>query len=102
MTFKSLSFITLAAAAFLSAAPASAATQSDITTCRAAITAQSNINMEDYRLRFKKEKGNRNRTISLQAISTNGAPGFTFDCYINRGQVPTVKLDQAIKLAKSE
>lgn len=100
MTFKTLTIITLTSIASLLPMSALAASQSDVQTCREAITAQSNIDMSAYRLRFKNEKGFRNRTLSFKALSTKGASGFTFECHINRGVTPFVKLDQTVQFAK--
>lgn len=100
MTFKSLSILTFMTATLVAAIPASAASQSDVTTCRAAITSQSNVDMNQYRLRFMHETGVRNRTLYMKALSTSGAPSFTFECYINRDQTPTVKLSEKTRFAK--
>ena len=65
-------FLTLATSALFISAPASAGIQDDVQSCRAAMTSQSNIDMNTYRLRFEKKKGYRTRTIQLKAIPTNG------------------------------
>lgn len=100
MTFKTAAIITLTTIAGLMPVSALAASQSDVQTCREAITAQSNIDMSAYRLRFENETGKRNRTLSFKALSSKGAPSFTFECHINRAAPAFVKLDQNVQFAK--
>ena len=73
--------------ALLSIMPASAATQGDIQTCRAAMTASSHINMKDYRLRFERSEGLRMETIYIKAIPRKDGKAFRFTCTLNRNLV---------------
>ena len=93
---------TIAAIAITAAAgtPAFAASQSDVELCRSAMVAQSNINMDDYRLRFEGQKNFRARTIFLKAISKSGGQSFEFECYIKRNQVTALKFDNILLAAK--
>lgn len=99
-TFKTLSIATVITLLTFSAMPASAATsQEDVQACRIAMTSQSNIDMNDYRLRFERSKGYRVRTVYLKAISKSGGESFQFECHMKRETVTALKTDNTVMLA---
>jgi len=83
--------------------PALAGTQDDVAACRAAMDRQSNIDMDDYRLRFEKQKGFRVRTVHIKAIPLKKSYGktFTFTCELNRDQVTALNTNTATLFAKN-
>ncbi len=96
MTYAKPILTIAAITASLVALPASATTQDDVQTCRAAFTAQSNINMSDYRLRFVRQDGvtsSKSRTIYIRAIGTNGKFSFQFSCQLNKTKVIALRQD---------
>ena len=86
----------------LTSTPAFAATKSDVKACRAAATDQNPKILEGYRLRFKKEKGVKTRTISFEAIPNRVAAGkrFKLTCRLNQTQtVLAVNTNKKIQFA---
>jgi len=82
-------------------APASAGTQADVQSCRAAMTSHSNIDMSAYRLRFERKKGYRKQTLYLKAIPKKGGESFRFTCHFNRRSVVALNgVQDTIKFAK--
>jgi len=99
--FRALSIIL---ALGVMSAPALAGTQSDIQTCRTAITEQGTFDISEHRLRFVSKKGNRTRTIKLKAIPIKDGERFTVTCKIDRknlvlaiNDIPTAKLASTAK-----
>ena len=92
-----------ASVAILGAAPAAAGvTQSDISTCRAIYVQQNPGVLEDYRLRFKKARGVKYKTLYLEAIPNKSSAGERFDLtckMVRRDGVVAVTIDPQIKLA---
>ena len=64
--------------------------QNDIQSCRAAMTASSHINMQDYRLRFERSEGIRVETLFIKAIPRKSGQAFHFTCILNRDHVVAV------------
>ena len=103
MTNKTLIILTIIAASFLGSSLASAGTQDDIGKCRAAFSTQTNIDMSDYRLRFKRQDGissSRARTLFLKAISFTGNPSFEFSCSLDKNTVVAIN-EQSVVLYAS-
>ncbi len=82
---KTLTTAALIAGTF-TAAPAFASPQDDVAACRAEITAQNPDMLDGYRLRFKSSKGNKDRTLSLEAIPNKKSAGerFKLTCRLNK------------------
>lgn len=102
MTYKTLAIIALTTASLLGAVPAIAGTQDDVKTCRAAFSAQTNIDMSDYRLRFKRQDGvssSRARTLYLKAIGMNGKTSFEFSCSLDKNTVVAINEQTIIRYA---
>ena len=90
--------------ALLGAAPAAAVSQSDISTCRAIYVQHNPGVLEDYRLRFKKARGIKYKTIYLEAIPNKSSAGerFNLTCkMVRRDGVVAVTIDSHVKLAKA-
>jgi hypothetical protein len=49
-----------------------AASNGDVEKCRAAFSEQGEMNMDDYRLRFERQDGQRTKTIHFKAIPHDG------------------------------
>jgi len=66
--------------------PAFAATQNDVAACRAAVTEKAPNLLDGYRLRFKSEKGYKNRVMSFEAIPNKPSAGerFKLTCKLNQ------------------
>ena len=68
-----------------------AGTQDNISSCRAALTEQGQLNMDDYRLRFQSKKGSSKVTLNLLAIPTSAdAEKVKVTCVVKRGKVLSV------------
>lgn len=97
---------TLLIASFtLAATPAFAASQTDVSACRAATVKQSPGLLDGYRLRFKKEKGYQNRVISFEAIPNKASAGerFKLTCRLNHKRtVLAVNTNKEIKYAQKK
>ena len=91
--------LTLAA---LIAVPAQAAThQDDVQSCRAAMTDRNDINMSDYRLRFKYAQGNsQGRTIYMIAIPTKKGVRFNVSCTLDKNTVIALNTDRKTRFAQ--
>ena len=103
MTNKTLITLTIIAASLLGSTLANAGTQDDISKCRTAFGTQTNIDMSDYRLRFKRQDGvtsTRARTLYLKAISFSGNASFEFSCSLDKNTVVAVN-EQAVVLYAS-
>ncbi len=92
MLKSSIAAIAISSIALLSTAPAFAGTQEDVRTCRAALTEDGRLNMENYRLGFEGKKGSRVRTLTLEAISSDDAPNYEVKCTIERSAVTNLEL----------
>lgn len=92
-------FKTAASLAFISclmiAAPATAGTQSDIQTCRDAITAQGTYDISAHRLKFISKKDGRVRRLTLKAVPNKGGESFMVTCRINRKNLVVAINDKA-------
>ncbi len=84
MTFKSAAILALTSSLMVISAPAMAGTQSDIQTCREAVSAQGKMDISDHRLKFISKKGNKTRSLKLRAIPKKGGESFVFTCQLNR------------------
>lgn len=71
----------------MSATPAFAVSQKDIQKCRTAINQEASVDMNDYRLRFLKERGGRNRTLTFKAIAKGEGESFKVGCDMKRSKV---------------
>lgn len=91
--FKTVLVSAVAASAFM-AAPAHAASKTDVENCRAAFAQEGNVNIEEYRLRFKRETGKRTRTIHFKAIPRAGGDAVELTCTIKRSKVLAVNSGQ--------
>lgn len=103
MTYKSIIAACAVSAACLMAVPAHAVTQKDVSACRAAAESKSYINLDGHRLRFKSEKGGKNRTLEFEAIPNSGnktANRFKLSCTLERKIVIALKTDSQVKYAK--
>jgi len=82
---KTISAVTITALTFISA-PAFAASQDDVAACRAAFTTMAPSTLDGYRLRFKSEKGYKNRVVSFEAIPNKPSTGerFKLTCRLNQ------------------
>jgi len=69
--------------------PVFAASQSDVTACRAAIIEKTPNLLEGYRLRFKDENGYKNRVMSFEAIPNKPSAGerFKLTCKLNQKNI---------------
>ncbi|MCI5048117.1 MAG: hypothetical protein MRY59_11490 [Aquisalinus sp.] len=94
MLKSSIAAIALSSITILSAAPAFAGTQDDVRTCRAALAEDGRLNMDNYRLDFEGKKGNRVRTLTLEAISSDDAPNYEVKCTIERSAVTKLELTE--------
>lgn len=102
MTYTKPTLIAVALAASLFVLPATASTQDDVQTCRAAIATQSNIDMSTYRLRFERVDGitsSKARTIYLKAVNTDSQQSFTFSCTLNKNNVAALSTTDIIRYA---
>ena len=87
----------------LFSASASAGTQKDIQSCRAAITAQGTYDISQHRLRYLSHKGNRTRIVKLEAIPYKSGERFKLTCQLDRKNKVVAINDQAFtKLAVTE
>ncbi len=85
-----------AIAAFAVSAPAFAqSTQDSIKSCRAALTSEKLLDMDNYRLKFKSSKGNRTKTLMLEAVPHDGGERVNVICKVSRGGKVEVSLPQA-------
>ena len=89
-------FVTsLILAGTMSATPAFAVSQKDIQKCRTAINQDASVDMNDYRLRFLKERGGRNRTLTFKAIAKGDGDSFKVGCDIKRSKVVATNFETA-------
>lgn len=77
------------------ALPATAGTQDDIEDCRAALTEQGTLNMDEYRLSFEKKKGNSNRVLTLEAIPNAGGEKYVVTCTFKKNKIEAVSAEAA-------
>ncbi|MCI5045147.1 MAG: hypothetical protein MRY72_10655 [Aquisalinus sp.] len=94
MLKSSIAAIAISSIAVLSTAPAFAGTQEDVSTCRAALAEDGRLNMDNYRLGFEGKKGNRVRTLTLEAVSSNNSPNYKVKCTIERSSVTNLELTE--------
>ncbi len=94
MLKSSLAAIAVSSIAVLSAAPAFAGTQDDVRACRAALTEEGRLNMDNYRLGFENKKGTRVRTLTLEAISSDDSQNYEVKCTIERSGVTNLELTE--------
>ncbi len=96
---------TIAGLVLLSAsAQAHAVTQSDVKECRTVLSAQTDINMDNYRLRFEKEQGVRKRVLTFTVIphsKKRGETRFEVSCAFNSKEVVAIYQDQTTLYAKN-
>jgi hypothetical protein len=84
----------LSACALLAVAvPAHAGTQEDIQTCRDALTVKGEIDMAEYRLSFKKKKGNSTRTLTMEAIPNGEGQKYLVSCTLSKSAVTEISLE---------
>lgn len=88
--------------AALIAVPAQAAThQDDVQSCRAAMADRNDVDMNDYRLRFKYAQGNsQGRTIYMIAIPTKKGTRFNVSCTLDKNTVIALNTDRKIRFAQ--
>ena len=94
---------TLTAFSLASALPAQAATsQEDVQTFRMAMTEKGDVNMDNYRLRFKYVKGNnQGRTVYLKVIpNSKQGSAFYVGCELNKNQVVALNSSNLVRFAK--
>ena len=87
----------LLTATFLAAAPHAASAssiQEDIEACGAVAVETGLIEADGTSLRFVSDEGNRNRTLTLKAITGDAEP-VTLDCKMKRRKVEEVVLADA-------
>lgn len=75
------------ASAALIATPAMAASNKDVQTCRTAFVEKGELNMDDYRLRYERQDGQRTKTIHFSAIPHDGGETLNVSCTIRRTKV---------------
>lgn len=81
---------------------ATAASQSDIQSCRAAIVDQGLYDISKHRLRYVSQKGNRTRTLKLVAIPNGDGDRFELTCRLNfKNKVVAINDHALTKLVKS-
>jgi hypothetical protein len=92
-----------AATAFI-ATPAMAASNGDVEKCRAAFSEQGEMNMDDYRLRFERQDGQRTKTIHFKAIPHDGGEALDVTCTLRRTKVLSVNAGngEVTLMAKNE
>ena len=80
---------------------ASAVSQSDIQSCRAAVIEQGLHDISEHRLRFVSEKGSRTRTLKLVAIPNGDGDRFELTCRLNfKNKVVAINDHMLTKLVK--
>jgi hypothetical protein len=79
--------ISAIAASTLIATPAMATSNKDVQKCRTALTAQGDLNMSDYRLRFERQDGQRTKTLHFKAIPHDGGEVVDVTCTLKRSKV---------------
>lgn len=67
-------------------------TQDDIAACRAALSEQSVLDMEQYRLRFESKDGRRTTTYVLHALPSGEGDKQEVICVVKRGKVLEARL----------
>ncbi|GGD06373.1 hypothetical protein [Aquisalinus flavus] len=77
------------------ALPANAGTQDDIEDCRAALTEEGTLKMDEYRLSFEKKKGNSNRVLTLEAIPNAGGAKYIVTCTFKKNKIEAVSVEAA-------
>ncbi len=94
---KTIALGSLAAIASLAiTAPAFAqSTQDNIKSCRTALASEKLLDMDNYRLKFKSSKGNRTKTLMLEAVPHAGGERINVLCKVSRGGKVEVSLPQA-------
>lgn len=89
-TFQTLAktaLLSCIATVALTATPAMATSNGDVKKCRTAMTAQGDLNMEEYRLRFERQEGQRTKTLHFKAIPHNGGETKNVTCTLKRSKV---------------
>lgn len=84
-------FAAAALAALVGAAAHAASIQDDISACGEAAVAADLIQEDGTTLRFVSDEGNRNRTLTLKAITGDAEP-IVLDCKMKRRKVLEVVL----------
>lgn len=88
-----VAIMTVIAAAGISTSSVLASTQDDIQSCREALTEKGEIDMDAYRLSFKKKKGNSNRTLTLEALPNSEGDKYLVTCTLSKSTVTEVSLE---------
>jgi hypothetical protein len=83
---KTVLLSAMASAAFI-ATPAMAASNKDVQTCRTAFAEKGEINMNDYRLRYERQDGQRTKVIHFTAIPHEGGESLEVSCTLRRTKV---------------
>lgn len=83
-------FVSAFAASAFIASPAMAASNGDVEKCRTAFAEQGEMNMDDYRLRFERQDGQRTKTIHFKAIPHDGGEALEVTCTMRRTKVLSV------------
>ncbi len=78
-----------AATSFI-ATPAFAASNGDVEKCRTAFAEQGDLKIEDYRLRFERQDGQRTKTLYFKAIPHDGGETLDITCTLKRTKVMAV------------
>ncbi len=89
-TFTKTAFVTAFAASAFIALPAMAASNGDVEKCRTAFTQEGQLNMDDYRLRFERQDGQRTKVIHFKAIPHDGGEALEVTCTMRRTKVLSV------------
>lgn len=86
-TLLKTTLISAIAASALIATPAMATSNKDVQKCRTALTAQGDLDMADYRLRFEHQEGQRTKTLHFKAIPHDGGEAVDVTCTLKRSKV---------------